>query len=68
MRTYLVATDNGMVLKCDGCQNETDLRKLYGPSVAERAVGIKQVNTLRLSEFLGKYGMEHADCKVPSGQ
>lgn len=61
MRTYLAVGDDGLVLKCVGCGDVTDLRKLLDPISQRMQAGITSINTLRLTEVMGRYGMEHSE-------
>lgn len=67
MRTYLAigSADDSLVLKCAGCGDVTNLKDLGNESVRARTVGITSINTLRLAEYMGKYGMEHSSCPPP---
>lgn len=49
-----------MVLSCSECDKQKPLSEMYGGSAPST---IQNINTHRLIEFIGKFNMDHADCK-----
>jgi hypothetical protein len=67
VRTYLAIDVSELVLHCAYCDVTKTLKELYNePSVPARATGISSVNTHRLVEFIGRFNMEHAECREPT--